>query len=142
MNGKEKDKTYMNMYVHVKLTLKQNVYLDIEDLLMYLTMKTYTGILITSVGRDYQDCHENKMATLLNILGVLRLHVYLRQNTCRDFSTYEGIHVYLVTTNDGKARWTANGHQGYWQGTKLASGKIDNSSYSCQKPYFTTVQSW
>ena len=37
---------------------------------------------------------------------------------------------YLWSTNNGNASLTVNGHQGSRQGTKTASGKIVNCSYS------------
>ena len=42
--------------------------------------------LISSVWRNYQDCHENKMAAPLT---VLRYERYLRLNL--DFRLYEGL---------------------------------------------------
>ena len=36
---------------------------------------------------------------------------------------------YLLSTNNGNATWTVNGHQGPRQGTKPVSGKIANYSY-------------
>ena len=48
-------------------------------------------LLITLIGGDYQDCHENEMATPLNVLRFESLHVYLHQRV--DFSTYEGLPV-------------------------------------------------
>ena len=37
---------------------------------------------------------------------------------------------YLWSTDNGNASWTVNGRQGPRQGTKPASGKIANCSYS------------
>ena len=36
---------------------------------------------------------------------------------------------YLCSTNNGNSGGTVNGHQGRWQSTKPASGKIVNCSY-------------
>ena len=49
---------------------------------------------------------------------------------------------YLWSTNDGNASWTVDGHQGPWQGTKPASGKIANFSYYSysRKIHSTTAQ--
>ena len=54
---------------------------------------------------------------------------------------------YLWSTNDGKATWTINGRQRSRQGTKPASGKIANFSYSYsyysrKNVYSTTAHSW
>ena len=43
---------------------------------------------------------------------------------------------YLWSTSDGKASWTGNGHQWHWQGTKPASGKTANCSYSALNSLF------
>ena len=38
------------------------------------------------------------------------------------------MNAYLWCTNNVNASWTVNGHQGPWQSTKPAGGKIANCS--------------
>ena len=45
------------------------------------------------------------------------------------------MNAYLWSTYDGNASWTVNGRQGHRQGTKPASGKIANCSYSYSYSY-------
>ena len=52
----------------------------------------------------------------------------------------------LWSTNTGNDSWTVNRRQGRQQGTKPASSKIANCSYSssyfCQKVYSTIAHLW
>ena len=66
-------------------------------------------------------------------------------------SALTGMKAYFCSTNDGNAtcNWTVNGHQGPLQGTKPASQKIANCSYSYYYSYYsrkivysTTAHSW
>ena len=84
-------------------------------------------LLNTSVGHDHQDCHENKMATPLNVLYYIS-NVYISIKTV-GYSTYEGL-LHLWFANNGQASWTINGRQRYQQGTKPVSVKLANCSYS------------
>ena len=50
-------------------------------------------------------------------------------------STYEGLHVYLWSINNGKAIWAVTYPQRRQQGTKLVSSKMTNCSNSSYSSY-------
>ena len=55
-------------------------------------------VLIKSVGRDYQDCHKNKMASSLNVQTFSKAYI-------STFTRSLAQHTYRWSTNDGKGNW-------------------------------------